>query len=81
MQNNVPLTEHDEGKAVVNSDDDQIGRVMKVEHGKAHVDPDPGLTDRIRSELGWDDEDDEETYVLDPSSIESVSDGGLHLNR
>ncbi|GAB7011681.1 PRC-barrel domain containing protein [Halorubrum trueperi] len=80
MQDSVTLTEDDEGKTVINSNGDKIGRVVNVEHGKAHVDPDPGLTDRIRSKLGWG-EADEGDYVLDSSSIERVSDGEIHLSR
>lgn len=80
MEDNVTLTEADEGKEVINADGDQIGRVMKVEHGRAHVDPDPGLTDTIRSKLGWG-EDSEEDYVLNTSSIDTVSDDEIHLSR
>lgn len=80
MQNDVTLTEDDEGKSVVNADGDQIGRVVNVEHGKAHVDPDPGLTDAIRSKLGWGDGD-QADYVLNASSIDTVSDSEIHLSR
>jgi hypothetical protein len=80
MQNDKTLTEDDEGKAVVNADGDTIGRVVNVEHGKAHVDPDPGLTETIRSKLGWGD-DTEGDYVLNTSSIETVSDDEIHLTR
>jgi hypothetical protein len=80
MEDNVTLTEDDEGKEVINADGNQIGRVMKVEHGRAHVDPDPGLTDTIRSKLGWG-EDGEEDYVLNTSSIDTVSEKEIHLSR
>lgn len=80
MQDRVTLTDDDEGKNVTNSDGDQIGRVMTVEHGKAHVDPDPGMAGTILSKLGWG-EDDQADYVLDTASIDSVSDEEIHLNR
>lgn len=80
MEDSRQLTESDEGKSVVNTNGDQVGRVMKVEHGRAHVEPDPGLADTIRSKLGWGDGD-EETYELDDSTIETVSDSEIHLNR
>lgn len=80
MQDNVTLTEDDEGKNVVNAAGDPIGRVISVEHGNAHVDPDPGLTDAIRSKLGWGNAD-EDNYQLDASSIETVSDNEIHLSR
>ena len=80
MRSDVTLTEDDEGKNVVNADGDTVGRVTSVEHGKAHVDPDPGLADTIRSKLGWGDAD-EDNYQLDASSIESVSDNEIRLSR
>lgn len=80
MQDKVTLTERDEGKNVVNANGDQVGRVIEVEHGKAHVEPDPGLTDTIRSKLGWGDSD-EESYQLDGSNIETASDNEIHLSR
>lgn len=80
MKDDVTLTEDDEGKNVVNAEGDPVGLVTSVEHGKAHVDPDPGLTDTIRSKLGWG-KDDVENYRLDSSSIERVSDNEIHLSR
>lgn len=80
MQNDVTLTEDDEGKSVVSTDGDEVGRVMKVEHGTAHVEPDPGLTDTIKSKLGWGDGD-EDTYSLDSERIETVTDDEVRLNR
>lgn len=80
MEDKVTLTEDDEGKNVVNAHGDPVGRVTSVEHGTAHVDPDPGLTDTIRSKLGWGDAD-EDSYQLDAGSIETVSDDEIHLNR
>ncbi|WP_435098139.1 PRC-barrel domain containing protein [Halorubrum sp. N11] len=80
MVDKITLTADDEGKNVVNADGDSIGRVISVEHGMAHVDPDPGLTDTIRSKLGWGDAD-EDNYQLDPASIETVSDDEIHLTR
>lgn len=80
MRDMVTLTEDDEGKNVVNHNGDQIGRVTAVENGMAHVDPDPGLTDTIRSKLGWSDHS-EDTYQLDPENIENVSDTEILLSR
>ncbi len=80
MRDSITLTEDDEGKHVVNVEGDQIGRVIEVEHGKAHVDPDPGLTEAIRSKLGWGDRD-EESYRLDSYNIESITENEIHLNK
>jgi len=78
MQHN--LTEDDEGKAVVNANGDDVGRVVEVEHGTAHVEPDPGITDTIKSKLGWGDSD-EDTYRLDSNNVEKISDDKVHLDR
>lgn len=74
------FTDDDEGKRVVNANGDEIGIVEHVEAGTAHVDPDPGITDSIRSTLGWGDAD-EETYSLDDSNVESITDDEVRLQR
>jgi hypothetical protein len=79
MQDDTTLTSADEGKDVVNATGDTIGRVVEVQHGTAHVDPDPGLTDSIMSKLGWA-ESDEDTYQLDSSAIETVADDEIHIS-
>jgi hypothetical protein len=79
MQDDTTLTSADEGKDVVNKTGDTIGRVVEVQHGTAHVDPDPGLTDSIMSKLGWA-ESDEDTYQLDSSAIETVADDEIHIS-
>ncbi len=79
MQDDTALSESDEGKEVVNANGESIGRVVDVQHGTAHVDPDPGLTDSIMSKLGWA-ESDEETYQLDSSAVESVTDDEIRIS-
>lgn len=74
------FTDDDEGKRVVNAEGDEIGIVEKVERGTAHVDPDPGMTDTIKSKLGWGDSD-EETYELDADHVESITDDEVQLGR
>lgn len=80
MGTDVTLTEDDEDKNVVDADGNPVGRVMRVEHGKAYVDADQGPTDTIRAKLGWDDGD-EETYPLDTSMIKTVTDDEIHLKK
>lgn len=74
------FTDEDEGKRIVNADGDTIGRVIDVRAGTPYVDPDPGVTDTVKSKLGWGDAD-EETYALDESSIESVSDEEIRISH
>lgn len=73
------LTEEDEGKDVVDSNGETIGIVSSVRGGTAYVDPDPGLTDSIKSSLGWN-EPDEEDYPLDDSRIDTVTDDEVRLS-
>jgi hypothetical protein len=73
------ITSEDEGKQVVRGDE-QIGRIVSVEHGTAYVDPDPNLTDTIKSKLGWTEgTGDEETYPLQEEAIETVTDDEVRL--
>lgn len=72
------LTDDDEGKPVVNSMGDEIGIVSEVHNGAAHVKPDPGITDKIKSKLGWD-QADEESYHLEEDRIDTVTDDEIRL--
>lgn len=73
------LTDDDEGKQVVNSAGDDVGRITEVRDGKAYVNPDPGITDTISSKLGWGDADEKEEYELQPDRIETVTDDEIRL--
>jgi len=72
------LTEDDEGKKVVNADGDEIGVISGFRGGQAYVDPDPGLTDKIMSTLGWADVD-EDDYALDTDQVEAVTDDEVRV--
>lgn len=71
------LTNADEAKPVVH-EGDTIGMIVTVEHGTAHVEPDPGLTDKIKANFGWGDTD-EETYPLQDETIAEVTDNEVRL--
>lgn len=72
------VTDDDEGKRVVNASGTEIGMVTAVRDGVAHVDPDPGITDTIRSKLGWG-KTDEDDYALEASRIDTVTDDEIRL--
>lgn len=72
------FTDEDEGKPVVNSDGTKIGMISDVRGSRAYVDPDPGLTDQIKSKLGWGDVD-EDDYVLDEDKVETVTNDEVRL--
>ena len=73
------LTEEDEGKNVVNADGDQIGVISGFRGGQAYVDPDPGITDKVMSTLGWSDAD-EGDYALNADQVEHVTDDEVRLS-
>jgi hypothetical protein len=72
------ITDDDIGKRVVNASGDEVGMVVDVDHGTAHVEPDPGLTDSIKATLGWGDGD-EDTYPLQEAAVNRVTDDEIHL--
>lgn len=74
------FTEEDEGKRVVNADGEKIGIISGVQNGDAYVDPDPGITDKIMSKLGWEHVD-EDDYRLDRSRVERIDDDEIRLKR
>lgn len=80
MSSEPSLTEADEGKDVVNASGDPLGRVVEVRDGDAYVDPDPDLTDSITSKLGWGDSQTEETYRLDSSHVDTVTDHEIRVD-
>jgi hypothetical protein len=74
------FTDDDIGKSVINADGEEVGLVTDVEHGTAHVEPDPGITDTIKAKLGWGDTDDD-AYPLQEPAVAEVTDDEVHLER
>ena len=74
------FTEDDEGKPVVAADGHPVGMVEEVSAGKAYVDPEPGLVDRIKTRLGWGSADDGD-YTLEPESVERITDDEVELTE
>ncbi len=72
------LTEDDIGKTVVNANGESVGVISAMQHGTAHVEPDPGMTDTIKAKLGWEDTT-EDTYPLQEDAIGRVTDDEVHL--
>lgn len=72
------ITDDDEGKRVINASGDGMGRVSNVEGGRAFVDPDPGVTDTIRSKLGWGKEN-KDDYQLHSDRIDTITEDEVRL--
>ncbi|WP_254763856.1 hypothetical protein [Natrinema marinum] len=72
------FTDDDVGKRVINADGDEVGIIGEVEHGTAHVEPDPGIADTIKAKLGWGGTD-ENAYPLQEEAVARVTDDEVHL--
>lgn len=74
------ISEDDEGKTVLNQEGETIGMVTSVRGDRMFVNPEPGITDRIKSKLGWEDVG-EDDYVVRENDIETVTDDAVRLDR
>jgi hypothetical protein len=74
------LTEEDEGKRVLSKDGETVGMISGFRGGMAYVDPDPSMTDKIRSRLGWE-HIDEDDYTLENSEVEQITEEEVRLKH
>ncbi len=83
MSNAMPknITAEDEGKPVVDARDDQIGVVAEVEGDTAWIEFDPGLTDEVKSRLGFGDASGQDTDPIDEEQIDAVGDDKVILKN
>lgn len=80
MSHRTSINDSDEGKKVVDAHGDEVGIISEVSGDTAHVDPDPGVMDKIGAKLGWD-EADRESYPLSASSIQEITDDEIRLSK
>ncbi|WP_135852420.1 PRC-barrel domain containing protein [Halorussus salinus] len=71
------FSDSDEGKPVMMGDD-KVGMIQEVRGDTAYVNPDAGITDKIKASLDWGDSD-EDTYPLDESRVDAVTDDEVRL--
>jgi hypothetical protein len=69
----IELTQDDQGKDVVDESGQQIGMVAEVEGQTAYVDPEPGLTDRLKARMDWGSHGDDD-YPVESSQIMEITD-------
>lgn len=72
------VTNEDQGKRVLNANGHMVGVVTEVKNRTAYVNPDPDITDRIQSKLGWGDRD-EGDFMLEEDHVDEVTDDAIHL--
>lgn len=68
----IELSDDEQGKAVVDRAGEQIGIVAEVERQTAYVDPEPGLTDRLKARLNWGSHGDDD-YPVDAAEIAEIT--------
>ena len=73
----IELTDDDVGKTVVDEQGTDIGVVSEVDAGRVYVNPEAGITDRIKAKLGWGKEDD--AYAVSAEQIDRVDDDEVVL--
>lgn len=76
------LTEDEVGKTVVGPTGDEIGTVTAVDESASamYVDANPGLTERIKSALGWGGAE-EDDHRLDATHVDHVGDDEIRLDH
>jgi sporulation protein YlmC with PRC-barrel domain len=73
----VDLSNDDIGKTVVDEHGTDVGIVSDVDADRVHVNPDAGITERIKSSLGWGDTED--TYAIGTEQIDRIDDDRVVL--
>ena len=74
----ISITDEAVGKTVINAHGEEVGIVSEVRQGTAYIDPNPGLTDKFKAKLGWEDSDAAD-YPLQEAAVETVTDDEIHL--
>ncbi len=74
----VSLTEDEQGKTVVEADGTEVGVVADVRHGTAHVEAEPSVVEKLKTELGAGGSD-ENTYALSEEAVENVEEDTVML--
>jgi hypothetical protein len=79
MGSETRFTEADEGKAVINQNEQTVGHVVEVDGDRAYVDPAMSVTDAAMSKLGWGSRD-ERSYTVESGSVATITDDEVRLS-
>lgn len=72
------VSEHDEGKSVVDATGSEIGIVTDVRGGDVYIDPDPDIVEKVAAKLGWS-QADEESYTIKQEDVATVRHDAVEL--
>jgi hypothetical protein len=70
----------DQGKTVVDTAGTELGVVTEVDDNNIYVDPEPSLTEKVMSKLGWGDAD-EDDYVIESDAISRITDDQVVVKK
>ena len=76
----VAITEEEVDKAVVDADGTEVGTVVKVRHGAAHVSADEETVEQMQTRLP-EGGNDENTYAVGDESIADITDDRVVLRE
>jgi hypothetical protein len=79
MEERTTMTADDVGKRVVTGSGEEVGRVVGVSCGSAHVNPHPGLVGTVRTTLGWEEQSNEDTDRLNDAQVDTITDEEIRL--
>lgn len=74
----IELSNDDQGKDVVDERGETVGIVAEVEGQTAYIDPQPGLTDRLKARLNWGGHGDDD-YPVEAAQISDITDDEIVL--
>ncbi|TYL37668.1 hypothetical protein CV102_15115 [Natronococcus pandeyae] len=74
----IELSADDQGKDVVDERGETVGIVAEVEGQTAYIDPQPGLTDRLKARLNWGGHGDDD-YPVEAAQISDITDDEIVL--
>ncbi len=75
----IELSTDEQGKDVVDDSGQQVGMVAEVDGQTAYIDPEPGLTDRLKARLDWGGHGDDD-YPVDASQIKEITDDEIVIH-
>lgn len=75
------FTESDVGKTVVNPVGDDVGIIDHVADGTAYVDPHPDWSDRIKAQIGWEDDPDMSEQPLETTHVAEITAEHVRLTQ
>ncbi|WP_226039032.1 hypothetical protein [Natrinema sp. DC36] len=72
------VTDDDVGKSVESADGETLGTVVDADAERAHLDPEPDMTDSIKAVLDWEPETGD-VVPLEDDAIDEITDDAVRI--